>query len=246
MAVGPASAATFGAFAWGANERGQLGNGTTTSSDLPVAVSTLTGDVKAISAGYRHSLALLSNGTVVEWGEGSSTPVAVPGLSGVIAISAGGFHNLALLSSGTVMAWGDGEFGQLGDGSFENSGPPVAVSGLTGVRAISAGYDHSLALLANGTVRAWGHNDVGQLGNGTTTGSATPVSVSELTGVRAVPLNVTCEPGRKPVPLIVSGVSAPPAVAVAGLIFVTTGTGAGAVVTVNVTGAEVVLWLLPL
>ncbi len=182
----PASAASAGAFAWGANESGQLGNGTTTPSNVPVAVTGLGSGVKAVSAGFRHSLALLYNGTVVEWGGGGTVPVAVSGLGGVTAISAGGYHNLALLANGTVLAWGNNEFGQLGDGSTEGSAAPVPVSGLSSVTAISAGYTHSLALLSNGTVMAWGHNDVGQLGNGTTVNSDVPVPVGGLSGATAI------------------------------------------------------------
>ena len=42
--------------------------GTITGSDVPVAASGLTG-ITAISAGYDHSLARLSDGTVMAWGE---------------------------------------------------------------------------------------------------------------------------------------------------------------------------------
>ena len=94
-------------WAWGSNNYGQLGNGTTTSSSTPVQVSSLTG-VTAIAAGSGHALALKSNDTVWAWGYGgngqlgngatsnSSTPVQVSGLSKVYSISAGGFHSLAL------------------------------------------------------------------------------------------------------------------------------------------------------
>src|SRR5947207_1041949 len=54
--------------AWGANETGQLGNGTTTLSTTPIAVSGLS-EVKAVAAGTHQSLALLKNDTVMAWGE---------------------------------------------------------------------------------------------------------------------------------------------------------------------------------
>jgi len=203
--------------AWGANEFGQLGNGTETPSDVPVPVSGLSG-VTAISTGFNHSLALLSNGTVMAWGwngygqlgngttSSSNVPVVVSGLSGVVAISAlggGGEHNLALLSNGTVMAWGDNSNGQLGAGTTTGletcyqgnfsypscSRTPVPVSGLSEVSAISAGGVHSLALLNDGTVMAWGYDGDGQLGNGKAGSeeqSDVPVAVSGLSEVSAI------------------------------------------------------------
>ena len=101
--------------AWG--EGGGANN-----SDVPVQVSGLSG-VTAIAAAGGHSLALLSSGKVMAWGENeygvlgdgntedSQTPVLVKGLSEVVAISEGASHNLALLADGTVMAWGQKRLG---------------------------------------------------------------------------------------------------------------------------------------
>ncbi|HTQ68510.1 MAG TPA: kelch repeat-containing protein [Solirubrobacteraceae bacterium] len=146
-----------GAYAWGDNGEGQLGDGNNSDSNVPVTVSGLSG-VVAISAGAYHSLALMGDGTVKAWGynylgqlgdgnnEASDVPVTVSGLSGVVAISAGDYHSLALMGDGTVKAWGDNYAGQLGDGNNEDRNVPVTVSGLSGVVAISAGADHSLAV----------------------------------------------------------------------------------------------------
>ncbi len=186
--------------AWGANGRGQLGNGGTSESSVPVAVPGLAG-VTAISAGGAHSLALLANGTVMAWGENESgqlgigsaaedslAPVAVQGLTNVKAISAGGAHSLALLANGTVMAWGENESGQLGTGKNSSANAPVTVKALKGVAAISAGGEFSLALLTNGTVQAWGNDERGQLGNTTVEegNSNVPVAVETLTGATAI------------------------------------------------------------
>jgi hypothetical protein len=193
-----ASAASFGAEAWGYNASGQLGNGSTAISRVAVPVQGLTG-VIAIAAGGEHSLALLGNGTVMAWGsnrEGqlgtgnttaSHVPVAVPGLTGVTAIAAGKQHSLALLANGTVMAWGANLEGQLGSGSKAlKSTVPVAVKALSAVKAIAAGGEHSLALLSNGTVMSWGANAEGQLGNGKFAKSNVPVTVKALSGAAAV------------------------------------------------------------
>jgi len=190
--------------AWGDNEFGQLGDGSTTIASVPVAVSGLTG-VKAIAAGEDHSLALLGNGTVMAWGDNESgqlgdgnnqeseVPVAVKGLTGVKAIAAGGDHSLALMSNGTVMAWGDNEAGELGSGGTKSSDVPVAVKGLSHVSAVSAGGEFSLALLSNGTVEGWGSNVFGQIGSGTEEKeegegehSDVPIGVEGLTGVTAI------------------------------------------------------------
>lgn len=203
--------------AWGANWYGQLGNGTNTvMQEEPVFVSDSNGDrfddVVAIAAGYYHSLALKSDGTVWAWGNNSygelgngttnssNIPVQVSGLSNVIAIAAGGFHSLAVKSNGTVWAWGNNDNGQLGNGNKNSSDVPVQVKGLKNIIAVAAGSSHSLALRSNGSfasfsksrkiqsgdadvdVLAWGSNDMGQLGNGTTEDSTTPVQVLIDTG----------------------------------------------------------------
>src|SRR2546422_2397163 len=64
----PTAAAEPGLMAWGYNAYGELGNGTTTRSTVPVSVSGLTSSVKQISAGSTFALALRSGGTVNAWG----------------------------------------------------------------------------------------------------------------------------------------------------------------------------------
>ncbi len=181
-------------WAWGRNDFGQLGNGTTSNSAIPVQTSNLS-DAIDINCGWFYSMALKSDGTVWTWGRNdfgqlgngttsnSTIPVQSNNLSDVIAISGGGFHCLALKSDGTVWAWGRNDFGQLGDGTTSNSSIPVQVNNLSGVIAIAGGGFHCLALRSNGTVLAWGRNDFGQLGNGTTSNSSTvPVQVKNLNG----------------------------------------------------------------
>src|SRR6266568_2007963 len=182
-----------GATCWGANYNGQLGNGTTTNSSVPVSVSGLTSGVVSIAAGGRHNCAI-ANGGARCWGDNSygqlgngtttdrSVPVQVSGLtSGVQAIAAGLWHTSAIANGG-AQSWGHNRYGQLGNTTKVNSSVPVQVSGLTsGVQATTAGLDHTCANV-NGAARCWGYNALGQLGNSTTTNSSVPVQVAGLTG----------------------------------------------------------------
>ncbi len=192
---------------WGDDENGQLGNGTKEEYDAtPTVVEGLSG-VSAVAAGQEHTLALLSNGTVMSWGNNergqlgagnthtSDTPVAVKGVSTAVAIAANRNFSMALLSNGTVVSWGDDERGQLGnegvlekeseEGRFAQS--PVPVEELSGVTAIAAGTGHALALLSNKTVVAWGDDREGELGNGTTEAmSVHPTPAIGLTGVTGI------------------------------------------------------------
>ena len=184
---------------WGYNYSGQLGNGTTTQSTTPVAVSGIDGinvQATAIAAGYLHTCALLADKTVKCWGfngagqlgngttTSSTTPVAVIGIDGTTvqatAIAAGYLHTCALLADSSVQCWGDNQKGQLGNGTTSQSNIPVTVTGISSATKIAAAGFRSCALLPSGSVQCWGDNSFGQLGNGTTTQSTTPVTVSDI------------------------------------------------------------------
>lgn len=181
---------------WGLNQNGQLGNGSTSSSSTPVAVTNLSSGVAAIAVGEAHGCALMTSGGVQCWGMNqngqlgngsttdSSTPVAVTNLpNNVVAIVAGGFHTCALTGTGVVQCWGQNSQGQLGNGSTTDSSSPVTTANLgSGVTAIAAGYRHTCALPAGGGVQCWGYNVYGQLGNGSNSNSLLPGPVASLAG----------------------------------------------------------------
>lgn len=130
--------ATGGVACWGKNEKGQLGDGTTTNRATPVAVHSLAEGVVALAAGFDYTCALTVNNQVKCWGAGFSnrssaasidstgTPVTIDGLNGqVVAIAAGNGHSCALLANGSTACWGSNYAGQLGLGDYPSRGVPV-------------------------------------------------------------------------------------------------------------------------
>ena len=195
-------------WAWGHNTDGQLGNGSTSNSTSPVQESSTSADWEAVSAGYSHTAALKSNGTLWAWGNNSNgqigdgtagnirtSPVTVVDTAvdtdtdpdtDWVAVSAGGNHTLGLKSNGTLWAWGFNYNGQLGDGTTNSSPTPVQVSGGSDWVAVAAGDSHTLALKSNGTLWAWGHNFYGELGDGTRNDRDAPVQIGTQTDWVAV------------------------------------------------------------
>ena len=167
---------------WGLGAHGQMGNGgRTVQNPLPIAVSGITNAIQ-VSAGATHTCALLNDGSIKCWGQGSqgqlgngsvagdhSLPVAVSGITSATQITMGGRHSCALLSDNSIKCWGFGYYGQLGDGSEGMAGTkslPVSVSGINTASTVSAGGFHTCAQLNDGTVNCWGRNNFAQMGNG--------------------------------------------------------------------------------
>lgn len=188
-------------WSWGANDHGQLGDGSTTMRATPLQVAGLSG-VTAIAAGFAHSLAVKNDGTVWAWGSNSlgqlgngdatatdsKEPVQVPGLSGK-GVAAGHDHSVLMALDNSVWTWGGNSNGQLGNGTTSNSLSPILVSTVGSVAAIAAGGYHTVVLrkeLANFRVWCWGKNSDGQLGDGTSSDRSAPVAASGLTEVTAV------------------------------------------------------------
>jgi len=188
-----------GVLCWGYNGHGELGDGTTKDSAIPVEVVGLGSGATAVSAGWAHSCAVTSAGAVRCWGSNalgqlgdgtiaaSKVPVGVVGLgSGALAVGVGQFHSCAVTAGGAVKCWGYNAEGELGSGTRTSSLVPVGVVGLgSGVLAVSAGRYHSCAVTTAGAVSCWGRGPNGQLGNGTLSDSPVPVKVVGL-GSRAV------------------------------------------------------------
>ena len=176
------------AWAWGADQNGQLGDGGAVDRSIPLAISGVDNFI-AIASGGAHSLAVTADGRVWSWGAnasgqlGSGTnadstmPIEIPGLANIVAVAAGENHSLALSSDGKVWSWGGNSSGQLGDGTTANRNIPGMVESLADIVAITAGKVHSMALARDGTVWSWGGNYNGQLGDGTVANSTLPIQI---------------------------------------------------------------------
>lgn len=190
---------------WGDNAKRQLGDGTAVqNASVPREVPGLAG-VAALAAGYRHTCALLTSGSVRCWGENASgqlgdgsftdraTPVAVTGLSNAVAIAARNNHTCVLTTGGALRCWGENFYGQLGagDGNFPNNrAAPVVVTGFeSGTQAFGVGGHHTCALKGDGSLWCWGQNWARQLGTpGTTPPTDTPRRVDIPAGTREIAL----------------------------------------------------------
>ncbi len=185
-------------YSCGANNYGDLGDGSGASSTTPVPVTGLSGGtVSTLVASYRNSGALLTNGTYEDWGydddgqlgvgtfgAASNVPVAVPLPLPVTQVAQGGSitgngQTLVMLSDGSLRAWGDDQDGQLGDGGTTDQASPVTITPPTGVTyaQLASGGVTSFAISTTGAVYSWGGGPYGQLGDGQRHVSLTPEEV---------------------------------------------------------------------
>ena len=184
---------SFGALGYGNTD--SIGDTETVGSVGPVDLGTGRTAVQ-IAAGANRTCAILDNGTVRCWGDGTSgqlgygNPFTIgdnetPGSVGpvdlgagrkAVAITAGQNHTCVILDNGRVRCWGIGSSGQLGTGNADSIGdtetpasiPPVDLGAGRKAVAISAGSNHTCAILDNGKLRCWGYGGWGALGYGNT------------------------------------------------------------------------------
>ena len=170
---------------WGANDRGQLGDGTFDDSADPVVVD-YSGAVEALSLGEDHACLLDGDGEVWCWGanddgqlgQSSGDESATPQPLGVSIdfekISAGKDHTCALATGGQAYCWGANNSSQSGHAGASTH-QPTAVAGGHTFQAVSAGGRHTCGIAANDNAYCWGANDRGQLGGSTSADqSSTP------------------------------------------------------------------------
>ena len=189
-------------YAWGYNQNGQLGDGTTTDIRTPTKIGSVTTWI-AVAAGRAHTLAVKKDGSLWAWGrnfsaqlgDGTQADRLVPTVVGTVktwkAVAAGESHSIGIQTDGSVWTWGTKDFGQTGQGvgnpaipvTMLDSSPIVlAVPGITfNFASMAAGGNHSLAIRTNGALWAWGHNPNGQLGDETVNDAVTPIQIGTET-----------------------------------------------------------------
>jgi uncharacterized repeat protein (TIGR01451 family) len=184
-------------WAWGRNDRGVLGDGTTSDRPAPVQVGGLSDVVGAATDGLQ-SIAVDREGKVWAWGcvgpvttikdRFQLTPVEVSGLGGAAAVAVGSGYGLAVKRDGTAWEWAG------------LKSAPMLVSGLSGVMALAGtlrgdyyysnetcdGCDQLLALKSDGTVWTWGEGLIGRLSEATDVNPFAPVQIGGLAGVTAI------------------------------------------------------------
>jgi alpha-tubulin suppressor-like RCC1 family protein len=194
-------------WAWGANARGQLGDGMAPPCQNPsgcVGHSTPTrvgtdNNWSSVRAGETFTTALKTDGTVWTWGDdqfgelGDAPLASLPAPTQIgtdpnwVVADGGGANTAAIKADGSLWAWGSNSSGQIGDGtSVALRTTPARVGGDDNWASVSAGNSFTTARKTDGSLWAWGSNSNGQLGDGTTTGRNIPVQVGTSTDWLAV------------------------------------------------------------
>jgi hypothetical protein len=169
-------------WAWGNNNIGQLGDGTTVTRLTPVRVSGLS-DATVIAAGFWWATAMRADGTVWSWGRGPEGELARPDIGqslvpvpatlltdmATTTLAAGGQHGAAVgRRDGRLHLWGNNNYGQLANDGHVPVWESVPAAVIHGVTALGLGGAFTLVADASGQVWSAGENFFGELGHGPT------------------------------------------------------------------------------
>lgn len=185
------------AYCWGANDRGQLGNGTTTASATPVAVVGGLSFTTVSTGAFGYACGITTSNAAFCWGDNlygelgidsatgpqrcnggvcGMTPVAVAGGLSFATLSAGYATACGVTTSGAAYCWGASVI-DLGHYQWTSSATPVAVAGGLTFATISAGSGSRCGVTTSHAAYCWGDNGDGELGIGTEIAQFTPQAV---------------------------------------------------------------------
>ena len=192
------------AFCWGSGTSGQLGNGASLDSAVPVPVTNAAAlRWTSITAGDSHSCATSTVGWAVCWGSddngrmgngappaantgSSNVPLLVAGSTSapLSGLSAGVAHTCGLTPAGAAFCFGMAADGRLGNNNATTDQQTLVVPfGMSaGVVAVDVGDAFSCALTAEGLARCWGENASGQVGDGSTVDRLVSFQVANYPG----------------------------------------------------------------
>jgi len=125
-------------WAWGWNNYGQLGDGTTINKNIPVPCSAIS-NVQSISAGNYHAVAITTNGKRWAWGRNDdgqlgdgtniskSTPALINAALNWSDVTCGSFFTIGKNITESISGWGKNDVGQLGIGNNTSQNIPAFI-----------------------------------------------------------------------------------------------------------------------
>ncbi|GAB6096776.1 hypothetical protein JCM14469_30290 [Desulfatiferula olefinivorans] len=177
-------------YAWGANNVGQLGDGTDLEKHAPIQIGMDT-DWASVSAGNDYTMAIKSDGTLYAWGlnsygqlgDGTTisryNPTRIGNDSDWFFASIRDSVSIAIKNDGSLYAWGYNKYCQLGDGTSGDKHSPTRIGTDTDWRMASIGKNFVAAIKIDGSLYAWGDNHLGQLGDGTFQFKSVPTQIGQ-------------------------------------------------------------------